>query len=320
MKWPPVLFVSGDEDLLRRRFVDEVVGSLEEAGRIVGHTDGKVPGSVNSELDTGLFGDEKIIVVTNPDKSDIEVIRKHNDNGDNTCILLCHIERSLDNRTVFGKFVREFDSQHKVFSKPKPWDADKKAASFCVEEASRYGKSLSSKAAQGLVSVIGSDLGVLQFEVMKAATLADADGSDSIEVVHIKGSVAPVMEASLSPVVQSLQVMDVKRLVKYLGRIRATSKYDPTMKVCRFLGPVVMKWMSAAKLEETGVPPEEAARTLNVSSLWYYANKVLPPAKRWGSDRLIRVLGVLAQSERSVLSGCVDPWTGFVSRLVDEMR
>jgi len=313
--WPPVLFVSGSESFLRRRFVSEIVAEALKNERVIDRADGKDPGGLASLLSGGVFIETPtLVLVSNPDKVDLDVVDAHHEAGDNTYILLLHLEGPLDARTKFGKYVKAHKKLHRAFTSPSPWKADEVAAEFCVEEAKRYDKTLTVKIAKALVSVIGTDLGVLYYEVLKAATLAEAEGSTSIEVAHVRGSKAPLAEAEIAPVIRALEALDMPRVFRSLGRVNATSKGDPTIKTCRFIAAMALKWVAAANLEALGYTAKDAADTLKMNP-WYYENKVLPPAVRWGVPRLGHLLDAAARSERAVKLGHVDPWTAFQARL-----
>jgi DNA polymerase III delta subunit len=313
--WPPVLFVSGSEGFLRRRFVAEIVAEARSCDRVIDYVNAKEPGALRSMLSGGVFIETPtLVLITNPEKVDLDVVDAHDKAGDNTYILLLHAERTIDARTKFGKYVKAHKKQHRSFVTPVSWKAEGVAAEFCVEEAKRHGKTLGSQIAKALVSVIGTDLGVLHYEILKAATLATADGAGSIEVRHIRGSKAPLAEAEIAPVIRALEAVDLSRVLKALDRVKVTSKTDPTIKTCRFIAASTTKWVAAANLDAIGYPAKEAADTLGMNP-WFYENKVLPPAVRWGVPKLARLLRAVAASERSVKLGHVEPWAAFQARL-----
>lgn len=316
MSWPPVLFVSGSEDFLRRRFIDELLEQLRTEGRVVDYADGKVKGSVESILDGGTFMTvETVIVISNPEKLDLALLEEHHKAKDSTYILLCHIEGNPDGRTAFGKLVKAMEKQHKAFPSPPSWKADEVAVDFCLDESKRYGKTMEKRGAQALVSAAGSDLGVLHFEVLKAATLASAKGASVIDTSHIKGSFASLTEADVLPVLRALEERDMKRTLRMLERVKTTSRSDPTIKVCRILGATIHKWLAAANLDGLGVSPKEAASQLGMKNAWYYETKILPAAQAWKEPGLIRLSQALAASERAVLAGHVDPWVELLTRV-----
>ena len=317
MPWPPLLFVTGSEGFLRRRFVTEVIEQVRSEGRAIDYADGKNPRSITNILDTGAFmATETLVLVSNPDQADLQVLENHNEEGDSTYILLCHLEGNPDGRTAFGKLVKKLNKLHRSFSSPAPWKADAAAVDFCVEEAKRFQKTMAKKTAQALVAVVGSNLGVLHFEIFKAATLADAQGKETIGIPQVKGAIAPIAEAEVFPAIRALENRDLKRAIRCLDRVKATSKADPTMKVCRILGATFFKWLAAVNLDNQGVAPKTAAGQIGVKSPWYYQTKILPPAQAWGEATLIRMIHAIALSERAILAGHAAPWVGLQARLI----
>lgn len=315
--WPPILFVSGSEGFLRRRLVAEVIEEAQSSGRVVEHVDGSVDNAVADAISGNVLMEAKtLVVVSNPEKVDLELIQEHNAGGDSTYILLLHVEGNVDARTKFGKLVKKLGNQHRAFPSPKSWEADTAAVDFVVEEAkTRFRKAIGKKTAQALVSVVGPDLGILHYELLKASTLAEAQKSSTIEIPHVKGSIAPLAEADVFPAIRALEDRNLKRVIRCLDRIKKTARSDPTMKVCRIMGATVTRWVQAAALDDQGYEPDESATMLGINP-WFYKRKVLPTAQRWKQDGVLRLVHALAQSERAILNGHVDPWTGLVTRLI----
>jgi hypothetical protein len=143
--------------------------------------------------------------------------------------------------------------------------------------------------------------------------LADARGTAVLDKDVVKGAMASIEEASVGPIIEALAVRSRKRLSRALVRVRKTSRYDPTMRVCRFLGSSVLRWLQAAHLD--ALPPKAAASELGLNP-WYFENKILPPARRWGKAGTIQLASDLAASERAVLNGAVNPWVVLTTRLL----
>jgi len=314
--WTPVLIVSGAEGFLRRRFVSNLLEECLKEGWTVDSIDGRDATALESILSGGVFlNDHNMVLVTHPEKLDPERIEAHHAAGDSTFVLLLHCEGDPDSRTKFGKLVKKLEKQHRIFASPKPWEADGVAVDFVLKEVGRFGKTMARSEAQSLVAVVGSDLGVLHFELLKAATLADARGSEVITKDHLKGSLAALLEADVQPVIRALEGRNLAKVIKGLERIRVTTKSDPTMMICRILGSTLLKWLGAANLDARGIDPKEAASLLGVNNAWFYQNQILPPALSWKQPGLIRLVQALAQTERSLLGGHADPWSGLLARL-----
>lgn len=310
--FPPLLIVSGSEELLRRRFVKQMRATQKAAGWTVEDVDGKNKSAVMDALEGDMFIETRTLaIVQSPHKVSLDLLEQHSKDTHYLTTLLLHIEGEPDKRTKFGKFVAGMSSVHKAFPKPKEWDAPKVATSFVVEELQRYGKTIPVKLSAALVHRVGSDLGLLSFECLKIATLVDGD---VVESHHVKGAMAQISEAAYGPLLEALAARHKANLSRALRRIEATSKADPTMRVCRFLATTVHRWLQAAYLDN--LPPAVAAQELGMNS-WYFENKVLPSAKRWGKRGTTRMIHDIAAAERAVLNGAVDPWTVLSARLLD---
>jgi len=314
-KFPPLLIASGGQDLLRRRFVAQVREAQRAAGWVVLEVDGAVPGAVQEAVEGDLFQpQETLAVVSNPEKVDLSMLERHHASKDYLTTLLLHIEGDPDGRTKFGKAVKaSWATVHKNFPVPTDWQGTKVATEFVQAEASRLGCQFPAGMAEALVERAGSDLGVLAFEVEKITMLTKLDGVSLIDAKHVRGGMAPIAEASVFPISDALAVKNTKKLLKALAALRRTSRDDPTMRVARLLGTSVTKWLQAVYLDS--LPPKAAAEELGVHP-WYFENKILPAAQRWGKAGTIHLVSDLAAAERAVLNGAVDPWIVLCSRLV----
>jgi DNA polymerase III delta subunit len=154
---------------------------------------------------------------------------------------------------------------------------------------------------------------VLAFELQKMAMLAAIRGKKAITKDEIRDARAELVAASVGPVLDAIRTRHRPTLIKTLTRLRQQSKHDPTMLVTRVLTAEASKWLQAASLDS--LPPKAAAASLGINA-WYFEQKILPTAKSWGRDRLIRLLQALALSERGVLDGHLDPWIGLCCRLL----
>ena len=313
--FPPLLIVSGSQTLLRTRFLKTVLDTQTVAGWKVEEVEGADASAVRDILEGGgMFSTQRVLaVVANPEKIDLDLLNRHSSEKNAPTTLLLHIEGEPDGRTKFGKWVKKMAAIHKGFPKPSQWDQPKVAAQFAVDESKLYGLHLDARLSRALVGRVESDLGVLSFEIQKAAILAISDGSKEITSKHIKGAMAPIAEASVAPIVDALAVRNRKRLVKALAHFDQTTKGDQTIRICRFVGSSVLKWVAAVHLES--LPPKAAADQLGVHP-WYFETKILPPARRWGKTGTVRLASDLAAAERAVLNGAVSPWVVLTSRLL----
>ena len=312
---PPLLVVSGSQDLLRRRFLREVVVTQ----RALGWTVLGVNGASLSDVREAIEGDpfvpvDTLAVVINPEKVPVEVLEKHHESKDYQTTLLLHIEGDPDGRSKLGKTLKaSWAAIHKSFPEPSEWQAAKVAAEFVQAEMLRHKLTIPTSLATLLVDRSGADLGVLSFEVDKIATLTKVMGATVVDAIHLKGGMAPIAEASVFPIVDALGARNTKKLMKALTALRRTSRDDPTMRVSRLLATNVLKWLRATYLSQ--LPPKAAADELGVHP-WVFESKILPAVQRWGQKGATQLVADLAAVERAVLNGAQDPWVILSTRLL----
>lgn len=316
-----VVAISGSQDLLRRRAVRQAIISNEKRGWRIDHIDAKEhPGDVRSLVSTGSFflKGRILAVITHPEKVDIDLLADHRDNGDGTIVLLLDIEGEPKANSKFTKFLDTLGKAYRAFpAEDKPWKAEQAAIDFCLDEARRAGKRLSGELAKALVGACGTDFGVLSFEILKAVALADSLVSDDLTPQIIAGAIAPLTEASLQPLVDALAARDKVRLCRALDRVQKTTKGDPTIPVCRFLGKTqALTWLAVTDLRDRGKTPEQIADDLRIHP-WFFKTHVLPRTRRWTRDDVARLIRALADSERAVLDGHALPWIGLKARLLE---
>mgnify|MGYP001248618850 CR=1 FL=1 len=317
---PSVLAVTGAQEFLRRRYLKGVQRSFLEQGYKLDYADG----SDKSELLTALYGttdlflddDRKTVVfVSNPEKADINLIKGHSEKKDQDVVLVLDHPGEPRGNTRFGIFVKSLGKAHANFPEPPFWEAERVAASFCMNEADSYGKTLTLDKASALVQRVGTDLGFLAFEIQKMCILADVDGSDEITVDHINDGMAPLLQASVNPLMEALAMRDRKGIMRSLERIRLTAKDDPTIQITRLLWVSVSKWLAASDLVEKNVPPDDAASRMGIKP-WLYVNKVLPQVRRWPRKDVAKLVRVLAGAERAVFNGGIKPWAVLTTGLI----
>lgn len=315
-KFPSLLILSGSQTILRLRFFRHMISTQEAEGWVIDYVDGVSPTAVRDVLDGGglFMASKTLAVVNNPHKVALEVLDKHLGAKDYDTTLLLYIEGEPDGRTKFGKWVKAHSKIHKAFPEPTEWKAPEVAAQFVSDEVKRYGMTIQPSLAIALVSRGGADLGMLSFEVQKMAMLAMAHGTKVIDMAEVKGAMAPIAAASVAPIVEALAKRNRKKLSRALVRLRKTTGADPTMRICGLLRTNVLRWISAVYLDN--LPPAAAAAELGLNK-WYFENKILPPAQRWGKAGTVRLARGIALAERAVLNGAVSPWTLLTAQLLD---
>lgn len=321
MASPPTLFaISGSQGLLQRRAVQEAIGHQKKAGWRIDYVDGSNKSDLRAALSQGglMFEENQIlVVVSKPEKADLDILQEQLDDGEEGIVLLLDYQDDPKGNTKFGKWLKKLPPKlHRNFPAApdsKPWEAEAQAVEFCVVEAKRLGKKLSEAMSRAIVKRCGSDFGVLSFELMKMCILADLDGVRELGSPQIKPVMAPMMEASLMPIMEALSIKQPVGVARALDRVKKTHKGDPTMAVCGMVGRTALRWLGAIELRDRD--PNEAADMLRENP-WFYRNKLLPQVQGWKREEVIRLLKVIGESQRAVLSGHVAPWTGLTARLL----
>jgi len=316
MKYDPVLFLYGSEHFLRRRFYRQTLFQAEVDGWQVDYATGAETHKVQEVLDTTgvLFDANTFLVVEKPDKLDESLIVDHSKVVDPSVVLLLYYEGMPKGK--FANLVKKFPNQRKFFEAAPPFKADEVAITFCMEEAQRkYGIKLPINLAKSLVVRVGTNLGVLFFEVQKVCLLTKSENKEEVVPENIRGVYSDVMEVSVFSLADHLGKRNLKWVAFTLNRIKKTHAQDPTMAVCGVLSQTVLLWLCAANLLAKGVAGDPAAKQLGVSP-YRYQQHIIPYAKLWGQDKLRELVQVFAQAHRDVMSGVVSPWNNLSGRIL----
>lgn len=317
----PVFAISGNHEYLRNRELKQVVSKHREAGWKISYVDGSDTGSLVSALSPNDFLDDGaiLVVVNKPEKAELDFLVSHFNSDDPELVALLYYEGNPKGNTKFGKFLAALKKNHVNFTAPKDWERDSKAVEFCLREVADRGKTMSKALIERVVLVDGSDLGFLSFEIMKFSMIADLDGDTEITAKHVKGTLAPLAEASLVPVVDAVALKNPVLVISAMNRLKANSKKDPTMALTYFLSNAATKWLCITDLRDRGVSVKDAAEALELNP-WFYKNKLFPQASMWNRNDVVKLLNVIGDTRRSVLSGQINPWVILSARLLELCR
>jgi DNA polymerase III delta subunit len=314
-----VVAITGSQDLLRRRALRTTILTQEKGGWRIDQVDGSNTNALRNATSVGggFFDSNRVLViVANPEKANLDVLEQHLTEGDPECVLLLDYPKDPKETSKFGKFLAKLGKSHRHYPAPaKTWQAEELAVKFCVEEAQRLGKTLGLDHASIIVDRAGSDLGVLSFEILKMSMLAEAEGTTVLTAQIIGGGLAPLIGVSLNPLTDALAAKNKVKLCKILARIKKTTKGDPTIQVCRWLGKSALDWLMAIDLRDKGVSAEEAAEQLSLN-VYFYKNQILPKVRTWTLFEATQLVKALADSERAVLNGHINPWVCMTARLL----
>lgn len=310
-----VVAISGAEAFLRTRALRTVLADQTDKHGTVYEVDASVPGGITTAFSyAALSGEPILAVVHNPDK-DLPSIEQHLQTGDTFVTLLLYYEGEPKENSKFGKFLVSLGPDNHRFSvSAKIWEQEDAAESFCIAEARTHKLKMSSVLARSLVEHVGVDMGMLSFEILKAAMLAKADGSKEITKPVLRACLATVSEGGIQQVVDALAARNAQKLSKALNRVFSTHK-DPLILLCRTIENKAYSWLPFVKAREDGLTPKEAAEALGINP-WFYTNKLFPQTTRWGTPDILRLMQAMATSERSLLRGSVNPEAGLIARLL----
>ena len=314
---PPLMFLSGSEGFLRRRFLQQTEQKAAERGWRVERVDGtnrkELAAAMGGASHLFMQGNTLVVAETTGD-IDEDIVNEQKVSPRSNLSLLVYMPAAPKKKTAFSRLVTKHPKYHKEFTAPKPWKAEEEAASFCVGEAARHNKKLNDRLAGDLVRRIGVDLGHLSFEIQKYAFLADSEGADQIEPTHIKRSMAALSDASAFLLSDALEKRS-RRAVLYAVQKIKTTQPNSLIEVLRRTSSPVFDWLRAANMVERKIAPTDAAALLGVNE-WRYRNYLLPAAGRWRTEGISQLIELMANTERSVLNGCIDPWVHFESGLL----
>jgi len=320
-KWrnpPPVTIIAGTQDYLRRKELAAAKAAADQSGRRVETIDGADREGLLNTLSAGgvLFQDKVLLVIRNPDKLDPKHIVPHGNGTDNDVALLLYYEGEIKKRGAVARISERIPDKFSIdFKGPKAWEADEYAQKFVAKEAKRLKLTMPETLAANLVTICGTDLGVLAFEMQKVAALVRYEGETEVKAAHLRQTVASISEAGTMPVVEYLARRNAPRLMRALASMRRTHASDPTMKGIAFVGRNVLQWLQAASLISQGNSEGEISAGLGIHP-YIYKTKIAPTAKKWGEKNLAALLSSLADIERGVRSGHVNPWVEFECALL----
>lgn len=321
MSWrspPPCVVIGGDEDLLRQREISRAVLATSQSGRPVIWAD-KDSEVVDALTSASTFGESCLILCPLKEVSP-ETVREIKQNQPPlTCLLLYH-EGPLDEakQLALAEVHGGFRISHMRPTSKKGLKS--LAARFARKEAEDLltnKEALSEKLADALVEAAGSDLGVLAFEVQKAATLARFEGKSSIESEHIKKLLRAGNEIDLAPLREALKVRDAKRLAVSLDRVYRASGGDPVMLLMRGKGgpaDLAVGWLRAAIYVKRGGSQAEMSQRLGIPD-WSVPD-VMVALKNWSIPELRNLVRECSSVDLSVLRGAPSPWIALQSQLL----
>lgn len=304
----PLSIISGGQPYLCRREKDNALaGARATDRRIVQIPAANIDDIEEIVLTPSVFTiEEVLLIVEGAEKLPrVDLLLAHHEAGENEIAVVLLFKGNVPKKDPFKDLPSSIPRFE--FPLPKPWDVEKEAVSFIVSEAERHGLRMARKQAAIYTALVGTNYGVLSLEVLKAATLAKAEGSQSIERTHVGRTIALVFNEDAFPIVKSLAAKDVKTVLRQLKFIHDSSGQDPTMKICGLLGTMVRGWLSAVSLLSGGYSPDEAAQRLSIHP-YRFKQEFVPVSRKWKTKALADLLRGIASVERGVKTGRANPW------------
>ncbi len=322
MSWknpPPCIVIGGDEDLLRVREINKAVLVTQQSGRpvISAASDSDVVDALTS---ASTFG-ESCLILCPLEKISPETVQDVKKNQPpQTCLLLVH-EGELDEKKfpALAEIHGGFRISHMRPTSKKGLKS--LAVRFARKEAEDLlggnKEALPEKLAEALVDAVGTELGVLAFEIQKASAMVRFEGGQSISSEHLKKLLRPSAEIDLAPMREALRNRDGKKLAQALDRIQKASSQDPVMLLLRGKGgpaDLAVTWLRAALFLKRGGTSSEISQRLGVPD-WSVPD-ILAALKNWNVSSLRSLIRELAQVDSSVLRGAPNSWLALQSQLL----
>lgn len=321
MSWtqpPPVVVIGGTEPFLVDREIKGAVLATEKTGRRVVWADTDAD-AVDAITVAETFGDSALIVVPLKEVSIETILAIKQHQPFRTCLLIRGDGPLNENKYPLLKEVHgAFTRVHSAPTTKK--DLKERGVAFARREADRLvaKKALGEKLAVALVKAVGTDLGVISFEVAKMAALARSEKSQEISVDHVRALLRRSSDVDMSSLREALQERNSFKMAQALDLIRRTSGSDPVMLLLRAKGgpaDLALRWLRAAILLERGLSIEEIAVRIETPE-WATKRDVVPAARRWGSSALRDLVKNLSKVDRGVLQGSPSPWVSCESALL----
>lgn len=322
MSWrnpPACVVLGGDEDLLRGRELQKAILITQQSGRPViwANSDSEVVDALTS---ASTFG-ESCLIVCPLEKVLPETIQDVKKNQPPlTCLLLLH-EGELDEKK-FPSLAEVHGGFRISHVRPTSKKGLKSlAVRFARKEAEDLlggnKEALKESLAEALIDAVGTELGVVAFEVQKSAAAARFEGKKLIEPDHIRKLLRASSEIDLAPLREALKTRELRKLSSALERVYRASGGDPVMLLLRGKGgpaDLVVTWLRAALLLKRGCSQGELAQRLGVPD-WSIPD-CLAALKVWKISELRKLVRELALVDSSVLRGAPNPWIALQSQLL----
>jgi len=317
------MMLSGDNRFIRRRAVRHLIDQAHKAGYEITHalSDGEVIDAITMGT---TFGQPTLIVVA-PGDLDIKTAEALIEDKPKKVGILIEVE-GLVNEKKMPVAALVHGAYQTTFGIPKKRkDLEGMASKFVRHEADTLlGKkgSVEKGIAEAIVRSVGTDFGMLSYEMVKVTALVRSRGGDKITVADLQQTIRASASSDMQPLREALARADEVGTAKALAKIRQKSVSDPTMLLLRARGgpaDLAYQWLRASLLLEKGMDARGIASGLGIPE-WAATRDVIPAAKKWGRQNLARLVRDLSITDRGVLSGIPSPWVACEAALLHACR
>lgn len=312
-----LLLVSGSDDFRRERVVRQITRKRVSSGWKSEVLNGDDPSLEVSLGAVGiLFAEKRVIVIRHPEKAPLSLLQAQITEPNRDVLLVLDHEGEIKASSLFYKnFVSKLPKGvAKNFTEVPSYKARDDAYQFVMEEVSALGNTLEEALAYVLVDRVGTDLGVLSFELLKASLFAGEKNPITSNV--LRATMAPLMDLGGQPLLDAISDCNRPKTMLELRRIELSGGSDQTIRICgAFLSPSFLRWMAAIHLHQSGVSPANAAGRASANP-WYWEHKILAPALRWGYRGCRVLVEAVAEAQTAVFQGVLSPWNILEVRLL----
>ena len=310
----PLMFVGGSEDFLVRRARLLAFKGAHTFGRQVLRD---IPQSeiedAIQEADT--FGAKALIWVTDPELTEAFLSEYATRTDNNVCLVLSTLS-NVNTEKVPPPYNAVSEAYRLVYNRPTSRrDREKAALLFAVAEAKRRKIELPDSVAEALVGLVGDDLGVVAFEIEKAATLASVRKESALTPALIRETIRPSADLDLRPLSSALSQRNPAGIAKALTRLPGSEALPILLRGKGGPADLALVWLQAAELLDKGSSVEELSVRLGQPK-WAVEKEIVPAVKRWGQSRLSRLVSSLARVDGALLRGAPSAWNLLAYSLI----
>ena len=322
-KPPPLMMLSGTDYYLRRRAIRHHVMQAHRNGYEVIHA-----GSEREVIDAvsvgATFGLPTLIVVGPQDLS-VKTAKSLVTEAPPKISILIEVVGTLNEKKMPSTALVHGAHQAAFDLPAKKKDLEARAIKFAGHETSQLlgQKGLDKKLAQAVVRAVGTDLGMIAYEIAKVTALVRSrEGEQKVTVADLRATLRSSAAADMQPLRDALFNADEIGTAKALAKIRKKSVSDPTMLLLRARGgpaDLAYQWLRCALLLAKGTDAQSIASSIGAPE-WAVSRTIIPAAKRWGKENLMRLVRDLSQADRGVLQGIPAPWVACEAALLRGCR